>query len=203
MDYTTVDNVKREMQIHEDGVDDLLADLVTRASRTLDRLCGRSIQASNYFMKEDVVDEVLTARYNVDRHLLCWPHKVVVNSIKAFAYRRDPRENWYDVDPSIVTVTRMVTTEAWLEDAYLSRLGRGYMVKVSYNGGFDTSCSGANFPQDFVEIATLLAGRFYREAEGGMNDAMGIAELGTLTYTKALPQRVKETVKNYIRMVPW
>lgn len=198
MDYTTVAYVKESLHITGSGDDALLQRLVTAASRTLDLLCARSNNATDYFMLEDVVDEMLTGRADSQGHLMCWPHKAVVNSVSALAYRRTPIMAWQVVDPTLVMVSKTHTVEAWTG---LPRPSAGYFVKISYNGGF--SASPATLPADFVEVATLLAGRYYREAETGMNDAMGIAELGTLTYTKAMPQRVKEMIKNYQRTIPW
>jgi hypothetical protein len=199
VDYTTIENVKSALHISETADDVLLARLITAASRTLDLLCGRSNKATNYFMQEDVVDEVLIGRVNAMGHLMCWPHKAIVNSVLAISYRARPQDSWQVVDPTTIAVSRMITVEAWQTMFY--RPAAGYFTKISYNGGY--SASTGLLPADFVEVATLLAGRFYREAETGMNDAMGIAELGTLTYTKALPQRVKEMIKNYTRTVPW
>jgi hypothetical protein len=199
MDYTTIDYVKQSLHIKEDTDDALLSRLVTAASRTLDLLCGRSNKATDYFTLEDVVGEVLTGRVSAQGHLLCWPHKAIVNSVSALAYRARPQDSWQIVDPTTIAVSRMITVEAWQTMFY--RPQAGYFVQISYNGGY--SASAATLPADFVEVATLLAGRYYKEAETGMTDAMGIAELGMLTYTKALPQRVKEMIKNYQRTVPW
>ena len=199
MDYTTVDYVKGAMHISEDADDAVIQRFVTAASRTLDLLCGRSNKAANYFMLEDVVDEQLTGRVNALGHLCVWPHKAIVNSVKSLSYSARPQDTPQAADPGSIAVTRMITVEAWQTLFY--RPSAGYFVKISYNGGY--SASADSLPADFVEMATLLAGRFYREAESGMNDSIGIAELGVLTYTKALPQRVKEMIRNYTRTVPW
>jgi hypothetical protein len=49
----------------------------------------------------------------------------------------------------------------------------------------------------------VLAARYYREAEGGLTDAMGIVEIGQLVYTKALPARVADMLKPFKRKIPW
>ena len=198
MDYTTIANVKAALHIAKSTDDALLARLVTAASRSMDTMCARSVNAENYFMLEDVVDEQLVGKVDAQGHLTCWPHKALVTSVSALAYRPNPLQAWTDFDPANVVVTRSHTVEAW---TMLPRPTRGYFVKISYTGGF--SASPATLPEDFVELVTLLAGRYYREEETGMSDVMGVAELGTLTYTKAVPQRVKEGIKPWVRLVPW
>ena len=53
--------------------------------------------------------------------------------------------------------------------------------------------------------ATVQAIRLYKEARSGLGDSIGVAELATMVYTKAFPQRVTETlnVGNYARIAPW
>lgn len=198
MQYSTIQYVKSALHIQSTTDDALLDRFVEAASRSLDNLCARSVNASGYFELQDVVDEQLVGKVDAQGHLIFWPHKVKVQSVSALAYRSSPSQEWTDFDPTKVVITRSHTCEAW---TLLPRPSRGYFVKVSYTGGF--SASPASLPADFVEIATLLAGRLYRESESGMNDAIGISELSTLSYTKALPQRVKEMIKPYIRQVPW
>jgi hypothetical protein len=60
-----------------------------------------------------------------------------------------------------------------------------------------------DLPADLIELATLLAARFYKEAETGLNDAIGVAELGTLIYTKAWPIRFVAMLEPFIRRVGW
>jgi hypothetical protein len=74
-------------------------------------------------------------------------------------------------------------------------------VQISYTGGYADTFD--NLPADLVEAATVLAARYYREAEGGLTDAMGIVEIGQLVYTKALPARVADMLKPFKRKIPW
>lgn len=54
-DYTTVNEVKTYLHITGSGDDDLLADLVTRASRLIDDHCGRRFVAENQTRYYDAV----------------------------------------------------------------------------------------------------------------------------------------------------
>jgi hypothetical protein len=49
----------------------------------------------------------------------------------------------------------------------------------------------------------VLAARFYKEAQGGLTDSVGVAELGMIMYTKALPVRFTEMLTKYLRVQPW
>jgi hypothetical protein len=54
-----------------------------------------------------------------------------------------------------------------------------------------------------VEAVTILTARFYREAETGLGDAIGIAELSEMVYTKAWPIRVTDLLTVYKRKAGW
>ena len=55
-----------------------------------------------------------------------------------------------------------------------------------------------------VEAVSILAARFYREAETGLSDQMGVAELTTMVYTKAWPIRCEKLMnETYKRRVGW
>jgi hypothetical protein len=53
------------------------------------------------------------------------------------------------------------------------------------------------------EMVAILAARFYREAETGLSDQMGVAEMAQMAYTKAWPVRVTDQMGPYIRRVGW
>jgi hypothetical protein len=74
-------------------------------------------------------------------------------------------------------------------------------VLLSYTGGLGATL--ADLPADMVEAVTILAIRFYREAESGLLDQMGMAEMGSFVYTKAWPVRVLELSKHYQRYSGW
>ena len=196
MDYTTVDMVKAALGSTEDTDDGLLEEYVARASRFIDRYVTGAVQAVDYFLAEDVVDEVLHGQVDVNGNLVCWPHKALVNSVAALAYRWTPSQSWSDADLSNLVIDGGSVT-VW--NGALRR-GRPF-VKISYNGGFAEGT--AALPADLVEAATVLVARFYKEAKSGLGDAIGVAELGMLVYTKALPVRVVEMLSRFKRVTQW
>lgn len=199
MDYTTLDVTKEAIRADKPKDDGLISRLVTAASRTADRLCGRSARALDYFKLETIANEELTGRTDVKGRITCWPHKSIVTAVTAIQYRFNPLEEWKSVETSLLTVKNGHEVVAWTS---FSAFNRGeVMLKVSYTGGHAADTAG--LPADFVEAVTVLAARFYREDESGLTDSVGVAELGTLTYTKSFPVRVKDTFALYTRWMPW
>jgi hypothetical protein len=74
-------------------------------------------------------------------------------------------------------------------------------IQATYSGGLATTAD--TMPEDFQSAVSLLTIRFYREAESGMSDSLGIAEMGMTSYTKAIPVRVQQMLQPYMRQVGW
>ncbi len=194
---TTLARVKAAMDSQETYKDTDLQEYLTRASRLIDRLCTGIPSAYQYFYQEDVVNEVLTNGVISNGVMTFWPHKPVINSVASLSWRYKLSDPWIavtDLSPVII-MNEQVRYEAWA--LYASE----FYIQVSYNGGLANNVD--LLPYDFVDAATLLAVRLYKEARSGVGDAIGVAELGTLMYTKAFPQRVLNTLKFYERMAPW
>jgi hypothetical protein len=188
-DYATLSSVKAALGSSETTDDSLLAALITQASRVIDRHCAGFADSDNYFVRITVTDEVSPALVSADGKLYCWPRKPKVESVSALAYRFDPREAWQSVAAAYAVV------DGYTVSADVSERRGKAQVKISYIGGFNT------LPDDLVNAAVLLAVRFYKEIKSGLTDSIGVAELGTLQYTKALPARVVEMMRPYKRMV--
>lgn len=198
MDYTTLAITKEALRVKEDVDDNLLVRVITAASRAVDKACGGSQQAANYFELETIANEEIKGQMDVAGKLLCWPHKSIIQAVTALSYRFTPLHGWTTVEVSRLTTDGRAVT-AW---TYLNTELRGpCFIRVSYTGGHAALVS--DLPEDFVEAVSLLAARFYREAETGLTDSIGVAELGTLTYTKAWPQRARDMLFPYTRRVPW
>lgn len=207
MNYTTVDRVKLEaIKTDLDTDDDLLELLVTGASRAIDRkVTGAAFNdATNYFEQADVSGELLNGRINKDGNVVCAPRKPVVNSIASFEYRVSPLDNWQSIPTAVADGQFAV---GWLQGAVqtstrtVCKVPGPAFVRISYNGGLAEN--EADLPADLIELATLLCARFYREAETGLTDAIGVAELGVLIYTKAWPVRFLGMLEPFIRRVGW
>jgi len=188
-DYTTLAVVKRTLGSAESADDVLLAELITQASRAIDRFCA-GVNSDNYFAREMLSDVITRGRITSDGVLFCWPPKPVIESVSALAYRFSARENWIALDVAGVVINGY-SVSGWGVN------GSGNVqVKISFTGGFNP------LPDDLVNAATLLTVRFYKEVKTGLSDSIGIAELGMLQYTKAFPERLAAMLKPYRRIVP-
>lgn len=185
-DYTTLAAVKRALGSAENADDVLLTELITQASRTIDRYCGGS---DNYFVRETLSNVTVRGYVSADGILCCWPPKPIVESVSYLAYRFSAHESWHELDPAKADVLK--ASVSWNGVS-----GQGKVqVNISFIGGF------SSLPDDLVNAATLLSVRFYKEVKSGLTDSIGVAELGMLQYTKALPERVQVMLKPYKRIV--
>ncbi len=194
MNYTTLDRVKLALDAEEDTDDTLIEDIIIPSvSRAIDRHCAGRVGVDDYFALGDVVNEKSRCIISNDGVMYIWVQKPVVNTLLSINYRPTPQSEYTALDIDYAEI-----------DGYGIRVPlEGYAnkrvaIKVSYNGGFADTVE--NLPADILEVADILAVRFYKERKSGMNDTIGIAELGTLSYTKALPVRVVEMLKPYKRI---
>ena len=202
MDYTTIERVKQEMHaVSGSSADDaLLALLVTSASRTWDRICTGVPDAVDYFKTEDVVNERLTGQIDyLGGEIICYPHKPIINSVSAFSYQNRIIDEVHTVSGSRVEAYGGRVTA--YPDSSPTSFPRACRVTISYNGGLGATV--ADLPADMQEAVAILAVRFYREAETGLGDAIGVAELTQMVYTKAIPVRVSNIAEIYKRRVGW
>ena len=200
MDYTSLALVKEAMQGTETAQDAVLSSFITRASRYLDKLCTSQSNVVDYFKAETITDEILTNGV-VDGNgiLTVFPHKPVTTAVTAFSYRSSLREAFQSASMDLVLPLQSMVI-------YESPLSSGtypLYVKLTYTGGLGATL--ADLPADFVDLATIMTIRLYKEARSGLGDSIGVAELGTLTYTKAFPIRVLSqlNIGNYMRTAPW
>ncbi len=200
MDYTTLARVKAEAIKTELTTDDaLLALLITSASRAIDKKCtGVSYSdCEDYFKLEAVSNELTRGQLSSNGSVLCAPRKPEIVSISAFSYKLVYNEDWITVNADYLE------PDGQFARAHLglSYYPQNVWIKISYTGGLGETVS--DLPADLVEIATILCARFYKEAETGLNDTIGVAELATLIYTKAWPIRVLEMLEPFKRVVGW
>jgi hypothetical protein len=201
MDYTSLTNVTLENDIQVSNDDTQLSGIVTAASRWLDReLTGRpGPDSDNYLLSETKTNEILYGQVDKDGNIVVWPHKPVIASVASMAWRPDTYTGWVQVDINHLTIDGYRVTA---EYAALVNGTRGKVqVQMTYTGGIATDTSG--LPADLQENVTVMSIRVYKENKTGLTDSMGVAELGTATYTKAVPVRLQEWIKSYKRVVPW
>ena len=205
MDYTTYDRFMQELGSHRStlnpSTDKSLVDaLITAASRWVDRECTGSADpdAIDYFLSETKTDQQLQGRVDRNGMILCYPRKPIVTAVSAMSYKARIQDPWTAVD------TAEINLAGGRVEAYPTgitfNLARAF-VKMTYTGGLAASTAG--LPADLIELTTILAIRLYREAETGLTDAIGVAELGTLVYTQAIPVRVKAMMQPFKRTAGW
>ena len=205
MDYTTLALCKEPGHIYTVKDDSFLTYLVAQVSRDIDRYCTGSsdISSDDYFMLEDVVDEIVPGNIDRRQRLLFYPRKSVVNSVASAAYRITPMDAWTNVEGCFANG---IEAWVWLAGVSYSRhepsmLPTKCQVKVTYNGGFANSPAG--LPGDLVQAATQLVIRAYHEYESGLNDAVGNDETGIYIYNKAMPLTIRRKLELYMRPVGW
>lgn len=176
--------------------DTVIAACITQASRAIDRDVTNSEAGDDYFKQETVTAQILRGQVDKDGYIIAWLRKPTVSSISAFSYRYGPLESWQDVPVSAIIVEGYEAT-AFVRAASHSRV----FVRVTFSGGLATSSSG--LPGDIVRAASVLAARYYKEGKTGLTDVIGMSELGTAQYVKAVPLEVKVLLAPYERPVPW
>lgn len=199
MDYTTLERTKQGLHATANADDALLGKLITAASRAVDRKCTGVPNAVDYFKLETITAERLRGQMDYKGTIICYPHKPIITAVSSFSYQENVTKEAYTVDAARIEIIGPQIL-AYPLTGVLSRPSRVW-VTLNYTGGLATSGSG--LPEDLQELVTLLAIRFYREEESGLTDAIGVAELSTLVYTKAWPVRVMEQIAPYIRFVGW
>lgn len=200
MNYTTLAKVKAAFGAEETTDDDMLKAKITEASRAWDTtLCKAE---ADYFKLETVTNEVLKGLITKDGDIVTWAKKVIVNSVTKFEYRFSPRTDWVTADLSAVVINNHRQVTAY---GIAGLRSVPCWVRLTYSGGYGTEAtpyvSLTGMPEDVINAVTVLAVRFYKEEKSGLTDAIGVAELGTLQYTKAIPERVFEMARPYRRLV--
>lgn len=193
MDYTDLMTVKEAIGTTELADDALLSRLITAASRAIDRYCA-GVKATDYFAGAAIAEEAGKGVVSYYSELHVYPLKPLVTAVLALRYRAAPGQPWTDVDVSDVVINGYEVIAALNEPA-----ARGVVwTKISYTGGY--GAMAADLPSDLIEAATVLAVRLYKEVKSGLTDTIGVAELGTLAYTKAWPVRVTEMLQPWKRV---
>jgi hypothetical protein len=203
MDYTTLLRVHQELHIDAISVvdDPLISLLITAASRAWDRKATGVVDpdASSYFQTAAVSGEVLRGQIDYDGNIKVYPHKPNIQSVQDFQYARNVTQTFYSVTGNRFEI------DGYALKAYPNSMPLPYPAKcrvvLSYTGGLGATVT--DLPDDMVEAVAILVARFYREAETGLTDQIGVAELSTMVYTKAWPVRVNDILQIYKRRQGW
>ena len=207
MDYTTLTQV---LGIIGDGKDPttrptpapyddtVIGQAITAASRAIDRMVtGATTNASdNYFETGSRTDDVIMAQADRDGDILAHLRKPNCSAIAAFAYRQRGNQEWTAVNTNLITFGDYTLT------AWIGALQQGpVFIKATYTGGM--GAAAANLPAELQRAAAVLAARYYREGRAGLTDVIGVADLGTMVYTKAVPLEVERLLQPYSRPIAW
>lgn len=166
-----------------------LNDFISPASRWFDGVTNTSAG----FGYESIT-ETKEATINRDGYIVVPLSKPIVNmsNVTSATFQATPIDN----------VDTLNLQQGWITDGYFLRVvpTNYYSVKrgqitVTYSGGFTT------IPDDIIQAVTVMAARFYKEKDSGYSDVIGSSDMGIMSYKKAMPADVKETVKNYKRWV--
>lgn len=198
MNYTTLAKVKAVLGALKVTDDTMIQNKITEASRSFDvTVCHAP---ADYFKLETVTNETIKGIVTKDGAIVCWPKKVIVNSVAKFEYRFSPLLPWVEANPDAVTISNTRQVTAW---SVAGSRSVPCFVRITYSGGYGTETTPfvtiIGMPEDVVDAVTVLAVRFYKEEKSGLTDAIGVAELGTMQYTKAIPSRVREMADPYKR----
>ena len=195
MNYTTLTRVKTALGAEATTSDPHLESIIASASRLIDRHCSGKVGLDDYLALSTVADEQGQARASGDGSILYPVRKVLVQSVSSFAFRPTPLTDWQSINPQHITFDGYMV-KAWGENR---RAPGNVFVKISYAGGL--AGTTADLPADILDAADILAVRLFKEIKSGLGDTIGVAELGTMQYTKALRARVVEMVKPYKTMI--
>jgi hypothetical protein len=212
MNYTTLEKVKSVLGAEETTDDSLLETKIVEASRAIDvTICHAD---PDYFKAASVAGEITNGIITSDGAIVCWVKKAVVTSVTLFEYRLSPRTPWLTVEAAYCTISNKRQVTAWGSG---SSRNVKVQIRLSYVGGYGTEVPAVSavvdpptarvpatltgMPEEIVDAATTLTIRFYKEEKSGLTDAIGVAELGTMQYTKAIPVRVVDMCKPYKRIV--
>ncbi len=72
-------------------------------------------------------------------------------------------------------------------------------IKITGKFGWNTT-SSTGVPDDIKEATIEIAVRMYRSRAAGFSDVVGIDQMGTAVFTKALPSSVRMTLDAYRRI---
>jgi hypothetical protein len=208
MDYTTLLQVLGIMSDTENPSprptpapydDTVIAEAITAASRAIDReVTGdNTTDSDNYFMQETkTLVATGPALINREGDLYVWMRKPVIQTVTALRYRKRGDQDWIDAP------INKITTAGYFATYWNGALAMGpVMCQASYTGGFSSTPAG--LPNDLQRAAAILAARYFKEGKTGLGDVIGVAELGTVQYTKAIPLEVLRIISPYTRPIAW
>ncbi len=189
-DYTTVGEVKTYLHIGGTGDDDLIEDLVTRASRIIDAHCGRWFAADTQTRYYDAVGPHITGRLLLlDADLLSLT--TLTNGDGAEISSDDIILRPINWPPYFGIALKASSGLSW---AY-SDDPEG-AISVAGTWGYSTTP-----PEPVVHATVRLAAWLYRQRDTGVDTAqVEVTERGVSLAPARLPRDVLDLIAPYVRL---
>ena len=189
-DYASASQVKSRLDITGSDYDTVLGELVTAASRWVDRYCRLPEDAfavdsdsTRYYDEGAVVDDMLY----LDAPLA--QVTSVVNgdgtTLSSSSYWLWPRNRSGEPAWGI----RLKSTERWLFSDVDSE------IAVTGRFGYSTTA-----PSAVVEATAALAAWLFKRYQAAMSDGTANFELGQLVYSDAMPKQVRAMLETFQRL---
>jgi hypothetical protein len=204
MDYTTLTRLQNDLDNKISGQETELSQCIADASRWIDHeVTGVGDDTClNYFALESKT-ETLFGRLTNTGTVVVYPRKPFVASVQSMSWRLNPRFTLNTLNLGVNNDSIIIDgmrVECYDNNIWNVR-PQEVMVQITYVGGLATS--GSALSDNLQRTCSVMAIRLYREIKGGLTDAIGVAELGQLVYTKAVPLTVLKWLDPYRRKVGW
>lgn len=172
----------------------VMAEVVTAASRAIDRYCHQSFSTETY------TDQRLRARIDQDGVLTCYPPVPTLTTPTAAAYRVGNALTWTALDLSSIdiethphgSVVRFLTPNLV---AY--RTQRSY-VQLSYTGGY---ANRAALPDDLAWAARAVAWYEYQRRSAPL-DQTAMPSMGIVVIPGDWPRHITSKLTDYVKVTP-
>jgi len=191
--YVTVAQVKlyRGIGVSEQDDDGLLAQLVDRAERQIDRFCGRVFRApttaaTRYFDAERDTSD--------DRRTLYLDEDLVVIGTMYNAGALVPSTH-YVPEPRNETPYRSIRLNYLADDLWTWQTSPEDAISVTGRWGYSTAA-----PADVQQATVRLAAYMYAQKDASTFDVTAMPDMGMMTIPQGMPRDVRELLEPYRKL---
>ena len=187
-DYCTLAELKTYIGTDESGDDDLLNDLITRASSRIDRYCNRTFVARTETREFDAVADVDGPTLFVDDDLLAIT--TLTNGDGTVLTASD-----YVLKPSNETPKYGVKLLASSSESWTYQTDPEEAISILGSWGYANTQ-----PEDIRQACIRLSAWYYAQRDAPF-ETQGFPELGAVTVPTAMPDDTKLILNFYVRDV--
>lgn len=198
-DYTTSAEVFAYGGSAGGGVDpvdeqSVMADLVTKASRAVDRHCRQAFSAETY------TGQRLRGVVDVAGDLVCSPPVPAITTITALEYRTAGTTTWTAATLAAIDVVGQPHGCAvrWIGAGLTAIRGRRIDVRMSYTGGY---ADLAALPADLRLAATGVAWHEYQRRSAPM-DKTAMPSMGIVVIPGDWPPHITSKLAPFCKVIP-